>query len=56
MVGTAQPRAVSSVTRTVPLVYQPTQLPEGTMTRPEGASFPLPPYIVYDGACLRLRV
>ena len=27
------------VARTVPLVYQPTQLPGGTMTRPKGASY-----------------
>ena len=27
------------VTHTVPLVYQPTQLPGGTMTRPEGAFY-----------------
>ena len=44
------------VAHTVPLVYQPTQLPGGTMTRPEGALLPLPPYTVYDGACLHLRV
>ena len=41
---------------TVPLVYQPTQLAGGTMTRPEGALLPLPPYTVYDDACLQLRV
>ena len=41
---------------TVLLVYRPTQLPGGTMTRPEGALLPLPPYTVYDGACSHLRV
>ena len=39
---------LGEVAHTVPLVYQPTQLPGGTMTRPEGALFPLPPYTVYD--------
>ena len=43
-------------THTVPLVYQPTQLPGSTMTRPEGALLPPPAYTVYDGACLHLRV
>ena len=49
-------RQLGEVAHTVRLVYKPTQLPEGTMTRPEGALLPLPPYTVYDGACLHLRV
>ena len=49
-------RRPGEVTHTVLLVYQPTQLPTGTMTRPEGALLPLHPYTVYDGACLHLRV
>ena len=49
-------RQLFEVANTVPLVYQPTELPGGTMTRPERALHPLPPYTVYDGACLHLRV
>ena len=49
-------RQLWEVAHTVPLVYQPDQLPGGTMTRPKGALLPLPPYTVYDGACLHLRV
>ena len=49
-------RQIGEVLHTVPLVYQPTQLPGGTMTRPEGALLPLPPYTVYNGACLHLGV
>ena len=49
-------RQIGEVAHTVPLVYQPIQLPGGTMTRPEAALRPLPPYTVYDGACLHLRV
>ena len=49
-------RPLGEVTHTVSLVYQPTQLPGGTMTRPEGALLRLPPYTVYDGVCLHLRV
>ena len=52
----ASMRQLGEVVHTVPLVYQPTQLPGGTMTRPEGALLPLTPYTVYDGACLQLRV
>ena len=44
------------VAHTVPLVYQPDQLPGRPMTRPEGALLPLPPYTVYDCACLQLRL
>ena len=47
---------IGVVVHTVPLVYQPAQLPGGTMTRPEGALLCLTPYTVYDGACLHLRV
>ena len=35
-------REPGEVSHTVPLVYQPTVLPRGTMTRPEGALLPLP--------------
>ena len=43
---------------TVPLVYQPTQVPglPRRPTRPQGALLPLPPYTVYHGACLHLCV
>ena len=44
------------VARTVALGYQPNQLPGGPMTRTEGGLLPQPPYTVYDGACLHLRV
>ena len=44
-------RKPGEVAHTVPLVYQPTQLVGGTMTSPEGALLPLPPYTMYDGAC-----
>ena len=54
--GVASMLQLGEVAHTVPLVYQPTQLPGGTMTQPEGALLPLPPYSVYDGACLHLRV
>ena len=47
---------IGEVARTVPLVYQPTLLPGGTMTRPEGVLLPQPLYTVYDGSCLHLRV
>ena len=47
---------LGEVARTVPLGYQPTQLPGGPMTRPKGALLPQPPYTVYDCACLHLRV
>ena len=40
---------IGEVARTVPLVYQPTLLPGGTMTRPEGVLLPQPLYTVYDG-------
>ena len=33
-------RPPGEVARTVPLVYQPTQLPGGMMTRPKGAFTP----------------
>ena len=36
-------RKSGEVSHTVPLVYQPTQLPGGTMTRPEGAFTPPTP-------------
>ena len=49
-------RQVGEVPHTVPLVYQPTQLPGGTMTAPDGALLPLLPYTVYDSARLHLRV
>ena len=49
-------RKPGEVAHTVPLVYQLTPLPVGTMTRPEGALLPLPPYTVCDGARLHLRV
>ena len=49
-------RQLGEVTDTVSLVYQPTQLPGGMIKRPEGELLPLPPYIVYDGACLHVRV
>ena len=49
-------RQPGEVAHTVPLVYQPTQLPGGMMIRPEGALLPLPPYTVYDGARLHIRV
>ena len=49
-------RQVGEVARTVPLVYQPTQLPGGPVTRPKGALLPLSPYTLYDGACLHLPV
>ena len=49
-------RKPAEVPHIVLLVYQPTQLPGGTMTRPEGALPPLPPYTMYNGACLHLRV
>ena len=49
-------RKFEEVTHTVPLVYQPSQIPGGTMTRPKGALFPLAQYTVSDGACLHLRV
>ena len=49
-------RQLGGVAHTVPLLYRPTQLPGGTITRPEGALLPLPPYTVYNGACLHLRV
>ena len=49
-------RKPREVAHTVSLVYQPTQLPAGKMTPPEGALLCLPPYTVYDGACLHLRV
>ena len=49
-------RRLGEVAHTVPLGYQPTQLPGGPLTRPEGALLPLPPYTVHDGACLHLRV
>ena len=49
-------RQSGEVAHTVPLVYQPIQLPGGTMTCPEGALLTLPPSTVYDGACLHLRV
>ena len=35
-------RPLGEVAHTAPLVYQPTQLPGGTMTHPEGALPPLP--------------
>ena len=49
-------RQLGDVAHTVPLVYQPTQLPAGTMTCPKGALLPLHPYTMYDGACFHLRV
>ena len=49
-------RQPEEVTHTVPLVYEPTQLPGGRMRRPEGALLPLPQNTVYDGACLHLCV
>ena len=49
-------RQLGKVAQTVPLVYQPTQLPGGPMTGLEGALLPLPPYTVYDVACIHLRV
>ena len=47
---------IREVTCTVPLVYQRTPLPGGTMTRPEGVLLPQPLYTVYDGSCLHLRL
>ena len=49
-------RQLREEARTILLVYQLTQLPGGPMTGPEGALLPLPPYTVYDTACLHLRV
>ena len=37
-------------------IQQPTQLPGGPMTHSTGALLPLPPYTMYDGASLQLRV
>ena len=43
--------------RTIPMVYQPAQLPGGTMTRPEGASYSPYPHMpcrtvhVYTSVC-----
>ena len=54
--GVASRLQIGEVARTVPLVYQPTLLPGGTMTRPEGVLLPQPLYTVYDGSCLHLRV
>ena len=45
---------IGEVARTVLLVYQPTLLPGGTMTRPEGVSLPQALYTVYEGLCLHL--
>ena len=47
---------IGQVARTVPLVYQPTLLRGGTMTRPKGVLLPQTLYTVYDSSCLHLRV
>ena len=49
-------RQLGELACTVLLGYQARQLPGGPITRPEGTLLPLPPYTVYDGACLHLRV
>ena len=47
---------IGEVSRTVLLVYQPTLLPGGTTTHPEGVLLPQPLYTVYDGSCFYFRV